>query len=243
MSGHSHWATIRRKKGAVDAKKGQMFSKLAKAITIAARQGGADAASNLSLKYAMDKARQFSMPKDNIDRAIKKGTGEGDGAQLESVKYEAIGPGGVFILIECLTDSRNRTASEVRKLLELKNARLGSVAWAFEQKALVTLAGEGVTEDQILEVALDAGADDVQKVGSSFQVTAAPHDGEAVRRALTEKGFKVEAFEVIQAAKTPMAVDEETGRKVLDLLGQIEDHDDVQNVYSNVDLPESLMKE
>lgn len=242
MSGHSHWATIRRKKGAVDAKKGQMFSKLAKAITIASRQGGADPASNLSLKYAIDKARQFSMPKDNIDRAIKKGSGEGGAEQLESVQYEAIGPGGVFILIECLTDSRNRTASEVRKMLELRNARLGSVAWAFEQKALVTVSGEGATEDQILEVALDAGAEDVSKAGDSFQVTAAPQDGEAVRRALTDKGFKIESFEVTQLAKTPVPVDEETGRKLLDLLGQIEDHDDVQNVYSNVELPEALMK-
>lgn len=243
MSGHSHWATIKRKKGAADAKKGQMFSKLAKAITIAARQGGADPASNLSLKYAMDKARQFSMPKDNIDRAIKKGTGEGGGEQLESVKYEAIGPGGVFILIECLTDSRNRTAAEIRKMLELRNARLGSVAWAFEQKALLTISGEGVTEDQLIEVALEAGADDVQKAGTSFQVTAAPHDGESVRRAVTEKGFKVDSFEVAQVAKTPVGVDEETGRKLLALLEQIEEHDDVQNVYSNVDLPESLMKE
>ncbi len=243
MSGHSHWATIKRKKGAVDAKKGQMFSKLAKAITIAARQGGADPDMNLGLKYAIDKARQFSMPKDNIDRAVKKGSGEGGTEQLESVKYEAIGPGGVFVLIECLTDSRNRTASEIRKMLELKNARLGSVAWAFEQKALMTVSGEGITEDQLIEVALEAGADDVQKAETSFQVTAAPHDGEAVRRALTEKGFKIESFEVAQVAKTPVGVDEETGRKVLALLEQIEEHDDVQNVYSNVDLPESLMKE
>ena len=181
MSGHSHWATIRRKKGAVDSKRGQLFSKLARQITIAAR-GGKDPDSNIGLKYAIDKARQYSMHKDNIDRAIKKGTGELAGGALESAHYEAIGPGGVFILIEVLTDNRNRTSSEIRKTLEMGNAHLGSVAWAFEQKGLITVLAEGISEDQLLEVVLDAGGEDMQRTGNVFQVTTAPPDLTASRK-------------------------------------------------------------
>ena len=243
MSGHSHWATIKHKKAATDAKRGKLFSKLAKDIIMAAQGGGGDADANYALRGAIDAAKADNVPRDNIDRAVKRGTGELPGVSYERLSYEGYGPHGIAIVVDVLTDSRNRTASEIRKLLELKNARLGSVAWAFEHKALISVAGEGTTEDQILEVALEAGADDVEKVANSFQVTAAPHDGEAVRRALVEKGFKVESFEVTQLAKTPVAVDEDTGRKVLTLLEQIEDHDDVQNVYSNVELPESLIKE
>jgi YebC/PmpR family DNA-binding regulatory protein len=241
MSGHSHWATIRRKKGATDSKRGQLFSKLARQITIAARMGGGDPETNIGLKYAMDKAREYSMPKDNIERAVKKGTGELDGAVLESAQYEAIGPGGVFILIEVLTDNRNRTSAEIRKLLEMRNAHLGSVAWAFEQKGLITVPAEGVSEDQLLEVVLDAGGEDMQRTGNVFQVTTAPLELYRVKKTLTDKGIKVEAAEVTQMPKSSVPVEAEVGRKLMDLLGQIDDHDDVQSVYSNMELPESLL--
>jgi YebC/PmpR family DNA-binding regulatory protein len=241
MSGHSHWATIRRKKGATDSKRGQLFSKLARQITLAARQGGGDPDTNIGLKYAMDKAREYSMPKDNIDRAVKKGTGELGGAMLETAQYEAIAPGGVFILIEVLTDNRNRTSAEIRKLLEMRNAHLGSVAWAFEQKGLITVPSEGVSEDQLLEIVLDAGGEDMQRAGNVFQVTTAPLDLFRVRKALEEKSIKIEASEVTQMPKSSVPVDADVGRKLMDLLGLIEDHDDVQSVYSNMELPESLL--
>ena len=241
MSGHSHWATIRRKKGATDSKRGQLFSKLARQVTLAARQGGGDPDTNIGLKYAMDKAREYSMPKDNIDRAVKKGTGELGGAVLETAQYEAIAPGGVFILIEVLTDNRNRTSAEIRKLLEMRNAHLGSVAWAFEQKGLITVPSEGVSEDQLLEIVLDAGGEDMQRAGNVFQVTTAPLDLFRVRKALEDKGIKIEASEVTQMPKSSVPVEADVGRKLMDLLGQIEDHDDVQSVYSNMELPESLL--
>ncbi len=241
MSGHSHWATIRRKKGATDSKRGQLFSKLARQITIAARMGGGDPETNIGLKYAMDKAREYSMPKDNIERAVKKGTGELGGAVLESAQYEAIGPGGVFILIEVLTDNRNRTSSEIRKLLEMRNAHLGSVAWAFEQKGLITVPAEGVSEDVLLEIVLDAGGEDMQRTGNVFQVTTAPLELYRVKKALADKGIKIESAEVTQMPKSSVPVDAEVGRKLMDLLGQIDDHDDVQSVHSNVELPESLL--
>jgi YebC/PmpR family DNA-binding regulatory protein len=184
------------------------------------------------------------MPKDGIERAIKKGTGELAGeAALESVMYEAIGPGGVFILIEILTDNRNRTASEIRKLLDLRNARLGSVAWAFEQKGLIVVPAEGVTEDDLLETALEGGAEDLARVGDGYQITTAPADLDPVRRMLAEKEVNVESADLTHLPTNPVPVDEETGRKMLELLEELEDHDDVQNVYSNLELPESLLAE
>jgi len=243
MAGHSHWANIQRRKNAVDAKKGKLFSKLARQITIAARQGGGDPESNITLKYAIDKARAVSMPKENIERAIKKGTGELESERFETMFYEAIGPGGVFILMEILTENRNRTAPEIRKLLEKKDARMGSVAWAFEQKGMIVVPAADVEEDSLLESVLEAGAEDMQRVGDTFQVITAPTDLDRVRRALVERGMPVESAELTRLPKTPNPVDEETGRKVLSLLEDLQDHDDVQNVYSNVELPEALLAE
>jgi YebC/PmpR family DNA-binding regulatory protein len=243
MSGHSHWATIRRKKGAVDAKKGQLFSKLARQITIAARTGGGDPESNLSLKYVMDKARGVSMPKDNIERAVKKGTGELEGVTLETAQYEAIGPHGVFILIECLTDNRNRTAPEIKKILEMRNAHLGAVAWAFEPKGVISVPAAGIEEDGLLEIVLEAGGEDLQRVSDTFQVITSPADFYNVRRILTDKGVNIENAEMTQLPKSTVPVDEEAGRKLMGLLGELEDHDDVQNVYSNIEFPESLLSE
>jgi len=243
MAGHSHWANIQRRKGAVDAKKGRLFSKLARNIMVAARAGGGDPDSNLALKYAIDKAKSYSMPKDNIERAVKKGTGEVEGQNFENVMYEVIAPGGVFVLMEILTDNRNRTASEVRKVLERKDAHMGSVAWAFEQKGLITVPAEGVDADELLEAVLDAGAEDIERVADCFQVTTAAADMDAVRRALIDRDIAVESAEISQVPKNSTPVDEGTGRKVLELLEQLEDLDDVQNVYSNIELPETLLAE
>jgi len=243
MAGHSHWAGIKRKKQAVDSKRGQLFSKIARQITNAARTGGGDPDGNLALKYAIERAREISMPKDTIERAVKKGTGELAGSQLYSIVYEAIVPGGVFILIETLTDNRNRTASEIRKILEQRNAHLGNVAWAFEQRGLITVHASAVPEDALLEAALEAGADDMQRVGDSFQVITRPDELDSVRRTLADKGIALEAAELTQLPKNSVPVDEETGRKVLDLLEYLEDQDDVQNVYSNIELPEGLLAE
>lgn len=243
MSGHSHWANVQRKKGSSDAKRGKLFSKLARQIMIAARLGGGDRDSNLTLKYAIDRAKAVSMPKGNIERAVKKGTGELEAEQLEARTYEAIGPGGVFILIDVLTDNRNRTASEIRKMLELKGAHLGSVAWAFERKGLLTVAVEGVSEDDLLDKVLEAGAEDLDRVGDAFQITTAAGDLDAVKRALADARVSVEAAELTLLPKSATPVDEEIGRRMLELLEQLQDHDDVQNVYSNIDLPEVLLAE
>ena len=242
MAGHSHSANVRRTKEAGDARRGKLFSKMARAIMNAAR-GGGDPGANLSLKYAIDRAKAVSMPKDNIERAIKKGTGELDGGMLESCSYEAIGPAGVFIMIDILTDNRNRTASEVRKILDLKNAHLGSVAWAFEKKALVVVSATGVSEDDLIETVLEAGAEDMQRVGDSFVITGAPADLGALRSALDERGVPVESAELSLLPKNYVSVEEDVCRKLLELLDELDDHDDVQNVYSNLDVPEALLAE
>ena len=243
MSGHSHAANVRRRKEAGDAKRGKIFSKMARNIMNAARTGGGDPSANLNLKYAIDRARAVSMPKDNIERAIKKGTGELDGKALEICMYEAIGPGGVFIMIDGLTDNRNRTASEIRKILERRNAHLGSVAWAFEKKGLITVPAAGISEDDLLETVLEAGAEDLQRVGDSFIISTAPADLDHVRRALVENGIAVEDAELSQVAKNDLKVDEKNCRKLLDLFEQLDDNDDVQNVYSNLDVPDAILAE
>ena len=241
MAGHSHWANIQRRKGAVDAKKGVLFSKLAKNIMAAARLGGGDPDMNLRLKYAIDKAKSYSLPRDKIDRAIKKGTGELGAASFESIIYEAIAPGGVFVLMEILTDNRNRTAPDIRKLLERKNAHMGAVAWAFEQKGLITVPSDGVDADTIIEIVLEAGAEDMERVGDSFQITTAATEMETVRLALAEQNVTVESAEISQVPNNPTPVDEDTAKKVLALLEELADHDDVQNVFSSIELSDDLL--
>lgn len=243
MAGHSHSANIRRRKEAVDAKRGKIFSKIARAIMVAARQGGGDPESNLNLKYAVERARAVSMSKESVARAIKKGTGKLEGDRLENCLYEAIGPAGAFILIEALSDNRNRTAAEIRKTLERKNAHIGNVAWAFERKGIIVVRAEGASEDDLLEIALEAGAEDMQATDDGFEITTAPADIEAVRKALTDRGIAMEDADLVQVPKTTVKVDEGTGRKLLELLDQLDDNDDVQNVYSNVDFPEVLTAE
>jgi YebC/PmpR family DNA-binding regulatory protein len=246
MSGHSKWSSIKHKKGAADAKRGKLFSKLSRAIIVAAREGGGDPAANLALQNAVEKARSYSMPKDNIERAIAKGSGAGsEGAGFETVVYEGYGPEGVAVLVEALTDNRNRTASEVRHLFSKHGGNLGAsgaVAWQFERRGLVLVAAEGADEEELLLAAADAGADDVSLDGSTFEVSSAPESLSSVREALEAAGFQAESAELAMVPKTTVAIeDESTARKVLRLVEGLEEADDVQDVYANFDIPESVL--
>ena len=243
MSGHSHWATIKHKKGAADAKKGKMFSKLAKYIITAARNGGGDLDSNFKLRDAVEKARAVSMPRDNIERAIRRGSGAEDGIIFEELTYECYAPGGVAILVDILTDNRNRTSAELRKIVERAGGSMGavgSVAWLFEKKALVTLEKSLIDEDHLLELALDAGATDVVDGGELWEVTGAPEDLRAIKEALTKKGLALKTAEVAKVPKTYVPVDAARAQKILNFLEDLEDHDDVQSVSANPDMPEGM---
>ena len=246
MSGHSHWSSIKHKKGAIDAKRGKLFSKLARAITTAARHGGGKIDANLKLKYAVDKARAANMTKDSIERAIKKGTGELAGEELFENVYEGYGPGGVALMIETLTDNKNRTAAEIRKTLESRAGSLGTqncVAFRFELKGVLILAADAVEEDEIMELALDAGAEDMERAGDIYEITTAVGDFDAVKAAIEEREIELVSAEISQVAKDSVPVDEETGHKILRLMDQLEDSEDVQNVYANFELPESMLQE
>ncbi len=247
MSGHSKWSTIKHKKGAADARRGKLFSKLSRAIMVAAKEGGSDPASNLALQNAIDKARSYSMPKDNIERAIAKGTGEGtDGSSFEVVVYEGYGPEGVAVLVEALTDNRNRTASDVRHLFTKFGGNLGAtgaVAWQFERRGVVLVPADGVDEDELVLAAADAGADDVERDGSTFVVSSAPEELSRVREALESAGLKLESAGLSMVPKTTVAIaDESTAKAVVRLVEGLEDNDDVQDVYANFDIPEAVLE-
>src|ERR671932_1105102 len=236
MSGHSKWSSIKHKKGAADAKRGVLFSKLSRALIVAAREGGPDPAANLALQNAIEKARSYSMPKDNIERAIARGSGAaGDAEAFEQITYEGYGPNGVAVIVEALTDNRNRTASEVRHLFAKNDGNLGgsgSVAWLFERRGIVLVDAEGVDEDELTLAAAEGGADDVTLDGSTYQVTSAPEDLSAVRQAVEEAGFAVESAELTMVPKTTVEVADETAaKKILRMIDQLEDNDDVQDVY------------
>ena len=244
MSGHSHWATIKHKKGAVDAKRGKMFSKLSRAIIIAARHGGGDPEMNLKLRYAIDKARAVSMPKDNIERAVKRGTGEMEGLVFEEILYEGYGAGGVAIMVDVLTDNRNRTAGEIRKIFERAGAKMGSagcVAYLFERKGLFSVDATGLDEDTLMGIVLDAGAEDLRRSGSSFDITCDPASFTHVQEALQKNNIKPTVAEITQLAKAPVDVDVETGQKVMRLMEALDDHDDVQGVHSNMNISEEMV--
>jgi YebC/PmpR family DNA-binding regulatory protein len=244
MSGHSHWATIKHKKGATDAKRGKLFSKLSRAIIIAARHGGGDPETNLKLRYAIDKAREVSMPKDNIERAVKRGTGEVEGLVFEEITYEGYGPGGAAILVEVLTDNRNRTASEVRKIFERAGGKMGSagsVGYLFERKGLFSIDAKAIDEDTLMSIALDAGADDLKRSGSAFEVTCDPGAFSQVQAALKKQGLNPAVAEISQVPRTPLDMDVETGRKLMRLMEALDDQDDVQNVYSNANISEEMV--
>jgi YebC/PmpR family DNA-binding regulatory protein len=245
MSGHSKWHSIRHKKGVADARRGKLFSKLTRAIIVAAREGGPDPSGNLALQNAIEKAREASMPKDNIERAIARGAGTGAEGSYEHITYEGYGPGGVAMFLAALTDNRNRTAAEVRHVFSKHDGNLGesgSVAWLFERKGVIFVPGE-VDEDELVLAAADAGAEDVVEEGSSYRVTSAPEDLEAVRTALDDAGYPIESAQSTMVAKTTIPVgDETTAKKIVRLMDALEDNDDVQDVYANFDIPERVLE-
>jgi YebC/PmpR family DNA-binding regulatory protein len=247
LSGHSKWSSIKHKKGAADAKRGKLFSKLSRAIIVAAKEGGGDPANNLALQNAIEKAKSYSMPKDNIDRAIAKGSGaDADASTFETVVYEGYGPEGVAVIVEALTDNRNRTASDVRHLFAKHGGNLGAtgaVAWQFERRAVVVVRAEGVDEEELFLAAADGGADDLELDGDVFQITAAPDALGAVRDAVQAAGFTVESAELTMLPKTTVAVEDEAkARQVMRLVDALDDNDDVQDVYANFDIPERVLE-
>jgi YebC/PmpR family DNA-binding regulatory protein len=245
MSGHSKWSSIKHKKGAADAKRGKLFTKLARAITIAARDGGGNADANPALAIAVQKARDASMPKDNIQRAIDRGTGEGeDAAAIESVVYEGYGPGGAAILVETLTDNRNRTGSEVRHAFERHGGSLGepgSVAWQFEKRGVILLDGERYGEEDLMP-AIDAGAEDVSEDGDLLKITTAASDLTVVRSALESAAVEVQSAELSMEPKSTVEVGESDAPALLRLMDALEEHDDVDSVHANFDVPEEVLE-
>jgi YebC/PmpR family DNA-binding regulatory protein len=246
MAGHSKWANIKHRKGRQDEKRGKIWSKIARQIIVAARAGGGDPSSNLNLRYAIDEAKAANMPKDTIANAIKKGTGEVQGVTYEQIVYEGYGPGGVAFLVNCLTDNRSRTAPEMRKLFERGGGQLGAtncVAYMFEQKGTFVVAAEKADEDTLMELALEAGADDVVAAGEFFEITCEPGAFSAVKDALAAKEIETTSAEIAMIASNMVTLDPEQARKALGLMENLEDHDDVQNVYTNLDIPDELVAE
>jgi YebC/PmpR family DNA-binding regulatory protein len=245
MSGHSKWHTIKHKKGALDAKRGKVFTKLIREMTIAARIGGGDPNANPRLRTAVDKAKAANMPADNITRAIKKGTGELEGASYEDLLLEGFGPGGVAILVEGSTDNRNRTVSEIRHIFTKNGGNLGSagsVAYMFKPRGVISITAEKTTEDQLMEIALEAGAEDIVAEALGFTVYTTPHDFEAVRAALKKAGIEPDEAEVKKLADTSVTLEGAKAQQHLKLIEAIDDHDDVQSVWDNSDISEKEME-
>jgi len=246
MSGHNKWASIKHKKAAADAKRGAAFTKIIREITVAAKSGGGDPTMNPRLRTAIQAGKDANMPAENVERAIKKGTGELEGVSYEEMTYEGFGPGGVALLVACLTDNKNRTASEIRSVFNKGGGNMGgagTVAWMFEKKGLIIVAKDAATEDQLMEIVLGAGAEDLATVGETYQVTTAPHDLWVVREAIEKAKIKVESANQTMIPKNMTAVDADGGRAVVKLIESLEAHDDVQSVVTNADIPDEVMKE
>ncbi len=245
MSGHSHWAGIKHKKAANDAKRGKTWSKVARMIIVAAKNGGGDPSANLSLRYAIDKAKAANMPKDTIEKAIKKGTGDLAGISFEEVLYEGYGPSGVAVMVEALTDNRNRTGPEIKKLFEKHGGSLGTsgcVNWMFSQKGLITVNTASVDEEQLLEIALGAGASDMQTMGDVYEITCEPGAYEELKKALQDKEIATEVAEISMVPQTTIDIsNEHTAGRIISLMEAFDDHDDVQNAYANFDIPDDIM--
>lgn len=245
MAGHSHWAGIKHKKAANDAKRGKIWSKLARMIIVAAKQGGGDPDTNLSLRYAIDKAKGANMPKDTIEKAVKKGTGELGVENYDEVLYEGYAPGGIAIMVDGLTDNRNRTGPEIKKIFERRGGSLGAsgcVNWMFSKKGLITVKVDSFDENELMEVALNAGADDMQNTGTVFEITCEPDAYEELKKAMEDKEVPMEVAELSMVAQNNIEVgDVETARKIMDLMEELEDHEDVQNVYANFDIPDEIV--
>ncbi len=246
MSGHSHWAGIKHKKEKTDKQKGKAFSRASKQIMAAVRKGGKDLKNNLELEYAIEAARGVNMPKDTIERAIARAAGDEPGVQIETCRYEGYGPSGVAIMVDAVTDNRNRTTPHIRKSFVAHGGELGatgSVAWTFEMKGLILVESDNKTEDEVLELALDAGADDIEQAGSVFEVSCDPRKVKVVREAMQNAGLKVESAEVTMVPKSYVDLDVEAGRRVLKLMESLEEDEDVTNVYANFNLPPELVAE
>ncbi len=245
MSGHSKWATIKHKKGKEDAKRGKLFSKLSRAITVAAREGGADPAMNMALANAVEKAKGYSMPKDNIERAIQRGAGGADGTSYENIVYEGYGPAGVAIIVEVLTDNKNRSAAEVRNIFSKRGGQLaqpGAVAWVFERRGSILVDAAKHGEDDVMSAAIEAGADDVVPDGGQYQILTQPADFAAVRDALTAAGIEFEQAELTMIPKNTVKLEESDARKTMKIVDALEDSDDVQEVFANFDIAEDVLE-
>lgn len=246
MSGHSKWASIKHKKGAADAKRGKIFTKLIREITVAARAGGGNPDTNPRLRLAIQRAKASNMPAGNIERGIKKGTGELEGVNYEEVTYEGYGPGGVAIIAEALTDNKNRATSEIRNIFSKKGGNMaghGSVSWIFEKKGYIVVNRDAVEEDKLMSIALDAGAEDLKTEDTTYAVTTAPNDLDKIKKALEDNKIKIEAAEVTNVPKSTIKLAGENAKKVLALVSELEELDDVQNVYANFDIPDDILKE
>ena len=245
MSGHSKWSTIKHKKGAADAKRGKIFSKLAKAITSAARQGGGNPEMNLKLQYAIDSAKSENMPKDNIERAIQKGTGELNAdTVLYECLYEGYGANGIAVMAEILTDNKNRTSAEIKKIFERSGGNLGEsgcVSWMFQKKGVITVDSGEIEEDKLMTLVLDAGCDDLQVEDGKYGIDCEIKDYNNVKKVLQDEGVKIESSSISWIPSTYIELDETKGRNIISLMERLENHDDVQNVYANFSLPEDLL--
>ena len=247
MSGHSHWAGIKHKKAANDAKRGRVWSKIARMIIVAAKSGGGDPGQNLTLRYAIDKAKAANMPKDTIEKAIKKGTGELGEVSYDDVLYEGYGQNGVAIMVDGLTDNRNRTAPEIKKIFEKRGGSLGAsgcVNWMFHKKGLITVATSAIDENELMEIALSEGADDMQTAGDVYELTCEPDAYEQLKNALQEKEIHTEIAEISMVPQSTITIDNvDTAKKILHLMDELEDHDDIQNVYANFDIPDEIVSQ
>ena len=245
MSGHSKWSTIKHKKGKTDARRGKLFSRLSRAVTVAAREGGPDPTMNVALANAIEKAKAESMPKENIERAIQRGAGGAEGEQYESIVYEGYGPAGVAMLVEVLTDNRNRSAAEVRNIFSKHGGSLaqpGAVAWVFERRGSIVVDATRYSEDDVMTAAIEAGAEDVQQDGDQFEVLTEPADLAAVRDGLTAAGVEFESAELTMVPKSTVKLEENDARKTMKIMDALEDSDDVQDVYANFDIPEDVLE-
>ncbi len=246
MSGHSKWASIKHKKAATDAKRGKVFTKIIKEITIAARSGGGNPDNNPRLRLAISNAKNNNMPADNITRAIKKGTGELPGVSYEEISYEGYGPGGVALYVKCLTDNKNRASAEIRSIFSKNNGNMagaGSVAWIFENKGLIVVNAANVDEEKLFELVIDAGAENMTREGENYEIITNPVDFEKVKNAITSAGIKLESEELTMLPKNTVRVEGSQARGTLSLVEALEEHDDVQNVYANFDIPDEIMNE
>ena len=246
MAGHSKWAQIKRKKAAQDAKRGKIFTKLIREIMVAARLGGGNPDNNPRLRAAIAAAKAENMPKENIERAIKKGTGELEGTHYEEVVYEGYGPGGVAVLVEAMTDNRNRTIADIRRIFSRAGGNLGAagcVSWLFHKKGVITVDREGVSEEQLMEVALDAGAEDIKEGERDYEIITDPKDLEKVKKALEEAGISYQVAEITMYPQTTVKLEGKEAEQMLRLMEMLEEHDDVQRVYANFDISESAMEQ